>query len=64
MRFMPVSLTTIVVVLAVLTVPGTCIHKASRFKVDLDTPPEERWDRIFKQYDIAKFNKIATEIVE
>lgn len=64
MRFMPVSLTIIVVVLAVLTVPGTCIHKASRFKVDLDTPPEERWDRIFKQYDIAKFNKIATEIVD
>ncbi|PIK58553.1 hypothetical protein BSL78_04523 [Apostichopus japonicus] len=56
-------LSAILIFLAVSTVPGSCVHKAQRFRVDLETPPEERWDHILKQYDIEKFRKIAKEVV-
>lgn len=57
-------LSAILIFLAVSTVPGSCVHKAQRFRVDLETPPEERWDHILKQYDIEKFRKIAKEVVK
>lgn len=62
---MHLSLTSLVVVLCMVAVaPVSGIHKARTFRVDLETPPEQRWKRVLQEYDIEVFRKLAKEVID